>query len=67
MDFSVWTAFAAASVVLLVIQEPKIAVVLADRAGPTIRRPDVLTWMERAGGTVLIGMGVLTATLRRVA
>ncbi|MBT8411972.1 MAG: LysE family translocator [Octadecabacter sp.] len=40
---------------------------LADRLRATIRRPAVLTWMERAGGAVLIGMGVLTATLRRAA
>lgn len=38
---------------------------LADRLRATIRRPAVLAWMTRIGGAVLIGMGVLTATLRR--
>ncbi|WP_299782420.1 LysE family translocator [uncultured Roseobacter sp.] len=38
---------------------------LADRLRRVIGRPSVLTWITRAGGTTLIGMGVLTATLRR--
>lgn len=38
---------------------------LADRLRATIRRPAVLGWMTRIGGTVLVGMGVLTATLRK--
>lgn len=38
---------------------------LADRLRRTISRPVVLTWLTRAGGATLIGMGVLTATLRR--
>ena len=40
---------------------------LADRLRSTIRKPAVLAWMTRAGGAVLIGMGVLTATLRKTA
>ncbi len=40
---------------------------LADRLRATIRKPAVLGWMTRTGGGVLIGMGVLTATLRRAA
>lgn len=40
---------------------------LADRLRATIRHPAVLGWMTRAGGGVLIAMGVLTATLRRTA
>lgn len=40
---------------------------LADRLRSTIRRRAVLGWMTRVGGAVLIGMGVLTATLRRAA
>ncbi|MFT5743904.1 MAG: threonine/homoserine/homoserine lactone efflux protein [Paracoccaceae bacterium] len=40
---------------------------LADRMRATIRRPAVLGWMTRAGGGVLIAMGVLTATLRKAA
>ncbi|QBF32929.1 LysE family translocator [Thalassococcus sp. S3] len=38
---------------------------LADRLRATIGRPSVITWLTRAGGATLIGMGVLTATLRR--
>jgi threonine/homoserine/homoserine lactone efflux protein len=38
---------------------------LADRLRARIRRPSVLTWMNRAGGTALIGMGALTAALAR--
>lgn len=37
---------------------------LADRLRRVIARPGVLTWITRAGGTTLIGMGVLTTTLR---
>ena len=38
---------------------------LADRMRQMIDRPAVLTWLTRAGGATLVGMGVLTATLRR--
>lgn len=38
---------------------------LADRLRRVIARPSVLTWITRAGGGMLIGMGVLTASLRR--
>ena len=38
---------------------------LADRLRARIRRPAVLRWMNRAGGTALIGMGALTAGLAR--
>lgn len=38
---------------------------LADRLRATIRKPAVLGWMTRIGGGVLIGMGVMTATLRK--
>ena len=40
---------------------------LADRLRGTIRKPAVLGWMTRAGGAVLIAMGVATATLRKAA
>ena len=40
---------------------------LADRLRATIGRPSVIAWLTRAGGATLIGMGVLTATLRRAA
>lgn len=40
---------------------------LADRMRRTIERPGVITWLTRAGGGTLVGMGVLTATLRRSA
>ncbi len=38
---------------------------LADRLRQTIARPSVLMWLTRGGGAALVGMGVLTATLRR--
>jgi threonine/homoserine/homoserine lactone efflux protein len=38
---------------------------LASRARHVIRRPQVQRWVNRTGGTVLIGAGVVTATLRR--
>lgn len=38
---------------------------LADRLRAGIGRPQVLRTLTRAGGAALIGMGVLTATLRR--
>ncbi|QEE36411.1 LysE family translocator [Octadecabacter sp. SW4] len=38
---------------------------LADGMRATIRRSAVLAWMTRAGGAVLIAMGLLTATLRK--
>lgn len=38
---------------------------LADRMRARIRRPAVRLWLNRMGGTALIGMGILTATFRR--
>lgn len=38
---------------------------LADRMRARIRRPATLRWMNRAGGGALVGMGLLTAALRR--
>jgi threonine/homoserine/homoserine lactone efflux protein len=38
---------------------------LADCLRKHIRKPAVLTWTTRIGGSVLIAMGVLTATLRK--
>lgn len=38
---------------------------LADQLRQRIRRPSVLTMMNRIGGAALITMGVLTATLKR--
>ncbi|MDA7428505.1 LysE family translocator [Primorskyibacter aestuariivivens] len=40
---------------------------LADRLRNMIARPGVIPWITRAGGATLIGMGVLTATMRRAA
>ena len=40
---------------------------LADRLRRVIARPRIITWITRAGGAALIGMGILTATLRRSA
>ncbi len=37
----------------------------ADRLRRVIARPAILAWMTRAGGSALVVMGVLTATLRR--
>ncbi len=38
---------------------------LADQLGQRIRSPKVLTWVNRIGGTALITMGALTATIQR--
>lgn len=38
---------------------------LADRLRARMSRPNVIAWLTRAGGSVLIAMGVMTATLRR--
>lgn len=38
---------------------------LADRMRRSIRKPAVLTWLNRLGGGVLVAMGALTATLGR--
>jgi threonine/homoserine/homoserine lactone efflux protein len=40
---------------------------LADLMRAAIRRPEVLTWLTRAGGAALIVMGALTVLLRRAA
>ncbi|MFQ6553001.1 LysE family translocator [Aestuariibius insulae] len=40
---------------------------LADRLRTTMGRPSVLTGLTRLGGAALIGMGLMTATLRRAA
>lgn len=37
----------------------------ADRLRSMISRPSILAWITRAGGSVLIAMGIFTATLRR--
>lgn len=37
----------------------------ADRLRSMISRPSILAWITRAGGSVLIAMGVFTTTLRR--
>ncbi len=37
----------------------------ADRLRAAISRPQVLAWLTRGGGAMLIAMGVMTATLRR--
>ena len=37
----------------------------ADRLRRVIARPSIIVWITRAGGTALVAMGVLTATLRR--
>jgi threonine/homoserine/homoserine lactone efflux protein len=37
----------------------------ADKLRRWVERPSIIAWLTRAGGATLIGMGVLTATLRR--
>ena len=37
----------------------------ADRLRARLRRPGLLVWLNRIGGTALIGMGLATAALRR--
>ena len=37
----------------------------ADRLRRSMRRPGVLKWMNRAGASCLVGMGVATAVLAR--
>lgn len=39
--------------------------ILAGSLRDRLARPGVIAWLTRAGGATLIGMGVLTATLRR--
>jgi threonine/homoserine/homoserine lactone efflux protein len=39
--------------------------VLADKMRNVIARPSIITGLTRAGGAILIAMGVLTATLRK--
>ncbi len=38
---------------------------LADRLRRVIAQPSVITWITRAGGVTLMGMGLLTAAMRR--
>lgn len=38
---------------------------LANQMRARLRRPSVLVWLNRAGGTALVGMGIATAALRR--
>jgi threonine/homoserine/homoserine lactone efflux protein len=40
---------------------------LADRLRQTIKRPNVITWLTRSGGVALVGMGIMTALIRRQA
>lgn len=40
---------------------------LADRLRTRFARPRALRWLSRSGGAVLIGLGVMTATLKRAA
>lgn len=40
---------------------------LADGLRQTIKRPGVITWVTRGGGMALIGMGIMTALVRRQA
>jgi len=49
----------------LAIVNAVLYVFAADAMRRAIRRPGVLRWAERVSGSILIGAGVMTATLRR--
>lgn len=60
-------AFLIATFVTLAFLNALAFALLADKLRGTVRKPAVLAWMTRAGGAVLVTMGVATATLRRAA
>lgn len=68
-DSSLWPQFAVliATFVILAALNALAYALLADRLRAAIARPSVLTWLTRAGGAALVGMGVMTAALRRPA
>lgn len=70
MALDLWLAFVAASTAPVLIPEPTLPLVLsyallAERLRQTIRKPGVIVWLARGGGEALIGMGAMTAALRR--
>ncbi|MBP0481308.1 LysE family translocator [Sagittula salina] len=68
VDAALWPQFAVliATFVTLATLNALTYALAAARLRRWITRPDALTWLTRAGGASLIGMGALTATLRRV-
>jgi threonine/homoserine/homoserine lactone efflux protein len=58
-------AILVASFVTLATLNALVYAILADQFRSRLLKPSVLPWLTRAGGGMLIGMGVLTATLRR--
>ena len=66
-DAPLWPQFAAliATFVGLAALNALAYALVADRLRVTIGRPRVITWLTRSGGVALIGMGLMTAMLRR--
>ena len=66
-DAPLWPQFAIliATFVTMAAANALSYALLADRMGERLRRPSAMVWMNRAGGTALIGMGALTALLKR--
>lgn len=54
-----------ASFVSLAVVNALAYALLADQLRSRLNRPGIIAWLTRAGGATLVGMGVLTATLRR--
>jgi threonine/homoserine/homoserine lactone efflux protein len=76
MDLDVWLAFVGSASIVLAIPGPTVLVaivnasgyaVLAGRFHASFRRPHVLRTLNRIGGGVLVGAGIMTAALRRTA
>lgn len=60
-------AILAGTFVGLAIANTVLYVFAADTMRRAMRRPGILRWAERLSGSILIGAGVMTATLRRSA
>ncbi len=58
-------AILASTFVVLAIANAVLYVFAADAMRRAMRRPAILRWAERLSGSILIGAGVMTATLRR--
>lgn len=65
--FAPQMAILAATFVGLAIANAVLYVFAADAMRRAIRRPGVLRWAERVSGSILIGAGIMTTTLRRTA
>ena len=58
-------AILASTFVVLAIANAVLYVFAADAMRRAVRRPAILRWAERLSGSILIGAGVMTSTLRR--